>query len=133
MKELTKEKIVEIVSDYTGETVEAIMSPTRTANVAFSKQLAIYTMTTMLKTSLVSIGKFWGREHDFVIHNRNRIRNNVSEPDVVHALIYIQECLKGEGFDFIHPYDLLFKEYAQMKAENRRLREQSNSALKKAS
>ncbi len=72
-KPITIERIVEEVSRTLMVSVEDIMSPRRSADILYARQVAIYIAKEVTQLSFLSIGKAFNLHHTTIIHSVSKI------------------------------------------------------------
>ena len=82
-------KIQASVASYYGLSVSELVSSTRTAKVAWARQVAIHLARQHTPASLHSIADAFGRNHATVIHACKRVSDRLAQSD--EAAIEIQE------------------------------------------
>jgi chromosomal replication initiator protein len=86
--EVTITRIQETVSDRFGVTVEELVSPRRSQQVAYPRQVAMYLSRELTDSSLPKIGReFGGRDHTTVIHATSKITRLIREDRSVYNLV----------------------------------------------
>lgn len=75
MEKLTKEKVVQVVSEYTDVPVADIMSLSRKQSKVEARYICMYIMRKVLSLSQNNIGIFFSRDHSTVIHAVRTIEN----------------------------------------------------------
>lgn len=90
-------KIIEIVAQQFGVTVEQLQSKERTANLALGRQVAMYLLRTLLAMSLKEIGSFFGgKDHSTVIHAIEKITElKKSDSDLSQKIQKIVMLING--------------------------------------
>ena len=90
-KPITVAKIVEEVSRTLMVSVEDIMSPRRSADILYARQVAIYLAKELTQLSFLSIGKEFNLHHTTIIHSVSKIepilKNDKSKRYVVEEII----------------------------------------------
>ncbi|MBQ7288823.1 MAG: chromosomal replication initiator protein DnaA [Clostridia bacterium] len=90
-KPVTIERIVEEVSRTLMVSVEDIMSPRRSADILYARQVAIYIAKEVTQLSFLSIGKAFNLHHTTIIHSVSKIepilKNDKSKRYVVEEII----------------------------------------------
>jgi chromosomal replication initiator protein len=86
--EVTIPKIQEAVSERFGVTLEELVSPRRSQQVAYPRQVAMYLSRELTDSSLPKIGReFGGRDHTTVIHATTKITRMIREDRSVYNLV----------------------------------------------
>lgn len=81
-------RIKEMVADTYNINVEDLISKTRTKNIAFPRQVAMYISRCLLDLSLPAIGEeFGGRDHTTVMHAVNKINDDMQKNDEIKIKI----------------------------------------------
>ena len=87
---LTPESIREAVARHFSITTQEMLSPARTARIAWPRQVAVYLTRELTGLSLPAIGSSFGRNHATVIHACRRVEERIgqdaSEQDAVNSL-----------------------------------------------
>lgn len=90
-KPITIERIVEEVSRTLMVSVEDIMSPRRSADILYARQVAIYIAKELTQLSFLSIGKAFNLHHTTIIHSVSKIepmlKKDKSKKYVVEEII----------------------------------------------
>jgi len=77
--------IITVVSKYFGITPKEMTSKTRSRNIAYPRQIAMYISRKHTNTSLPRIGKqFGGRDHSTVIHACDKIKTSIKRDKEVN-------------------------------------------------
>jgi chromosomal replication initiator protein len=97
----TVDLIQEVVADVFGLTREELVSPSRTARVAWPRQVAMYLAREHTHETLPAIGKrFGGRDHSTVLHACKRAADRIgTDPDAYDAVATITARLTDRGTD----------------------------------
>jgi chromosomal replication initiator protein len=97
----TVDLIQEVVADVFGLTREELVSPSRTARVAWPRQVAMYLAREHTHETLPAIGKrFGGRDHSTVLHACKRAADRIgTDPDAYDAVATITARLTDRGAD----------------------------------
>jgi chromosomal replication initiator protein len=87
----TVERIQEVVAEVFGLTRDELVSPSRTARVAWPRQVAMYLSREHTHETLPAIGaRFGGRDHSTVLHACKRAANRIgTDPDAYDAVATI--------------------------------------------
>jgi chromosomal replication initiator protein len=86
--EVTIPRIQEAVSERFGVTLEELVSPRRSQQVAYPRQVAMYLSRELTDSSLPKIGReFGGRDHTTVIHATTKITRMIREDRSVYNLV----------------------------------------------
>ena len=90
-KQITIERIIEEVSRTLMVSVEDIMSPRRSADILYARQVAIYIAKDITQLSFLAIGNAFGLHHTTIIHSVSKIepllKNDKSKRYVVEEII----------------------------------------------
>ena len=87
-KHITIDIIQDVVSSYFNLRVEDLKSQRRTRNVAYPRQIAMYLSRKLTDMSLPKIGEeFGGRDHTTVIHDYEKISENLKTDDSLQHTI----------------------------------------------
>lgn len=79
-KDITLELIANNVEKYCNLKDNEIKSSSRSKNVAYPRQIAMYIMKELTDFSLVQIGEFFGgKDHTTVLHGINKIKKDIEE------------------------------------------------------
>lgn len=78
-KTITLEYIANNVEKYCNLKENELLSQTRSKNVAYPRQIAMYIMKEITNYSLIQIGEFFGRDHSTIIHGINKIKKDIEE------------------------------------------------------
>ena len=81
------EKILSVVSNHFGVTIEDIKSKKKTQNVSSARQTAIYIMRNLTSLSQEEIGKIVGRDHATVIYALSKIETGIKTKNKTGAEI----------------------------------------------
>ena len=81
------EKILSVVSNHFGVSIEDIKSKKRTQNVSSARQTAIYIIRNLTSLSQDEIGKIFGRDHATVIFAISKIETNIKTKNKTGAEI----------------------------------------------
>ncbi|MCW2995636.1 MAG: dnaA, partial [Conexibacter sp.] len=97
----TVQRIQELVAEVFGLTREELLSPTRTARVAWPRQVAMYLSREHTHETLPAIGAhFGGRDHSTVLHACKRAASRIgTDPDAYDAVATITARLTAGGRD----------------------------------
>jgi chromosomal replication initiator protein len=97
----TVELIQEVVADVFGLTREELVSPSRTARVAWPRQVAMYLSREHTHETLPAIGRsFGGRDHSTVLHACKRAASRIgTDPDAYDAVATITARLTDPDRD----------------------------------
>lgn len=84
--------IQEITANHFSKTVEELMGPSRSKDINFARQIAIYLCSELTDLSTPKIGECFGnRDHTTIIHSRDKIRelvkNDPKTQSIVNGLI----------------------------------------------
>lgn len=80
--------IQQVVARYFGLRVSDLTSRSRSRNIAFPRQIAMYLARTMTELSLPAIGDaFGGRDHTTVLHGYERVREQIAKDRSLAATI----------------------------------------------
>lgn len=87
-REITPDKIKKVVCAYFNIKEAEIVSPKRTRNIAFPRQIAMYICREMTDLSLPKIGEvFGGRDHSTVLHAYDKISSEIKTKDSVKQIV----------------------------------------------
>ncbi|HEU4975109.1 MAG TPA: chromosomal replication initiator protein DnaA [Baekduia sp.] len=97
----TVERIQDLVAEAFGLSREELLSPNRSARVAWPRQVAMYLAREHTRDTLPSIGaSFGGRDHSTVVHACKRTADRMgSDPEVFDAVRALTEQLGTAGRD----------------------------------
>ena len=100
-RELTVGLIQKITADFFEISVEALVSPARTARIAWPRQVAIQLTRELTALSLHEIGDaFGGRNHATVLHACKKVSERVNtSPEAVDNLRELRGLLGRDGVD----------------------------------
>jgi chromosomal replication initiator protein len=95
----TVQRIQEIVAEVFGLTREELLSPTRTARIAWPRQVAMYLAREHTHETLPAIGAhFGGRDHSTVLHACKRAASRIgTDPDAYDAVATITARLTDDA------------------------------------
>ncbi len=79
----TPEIVVTEVSRYFNISEEEITGKNRSKETVYPRQIAMYLIRELVKTSYPDIGKFFGRDHTTVMHSVNKIEVQIKTNDTV--------------------------------------------------
>ncbi len=83
------EKIAEVVSRYYSLTITQLRSKSRSKDIAFARQVAMFLMKKITDKSLQDIGQFWRRKnHTTVAHALIKIQHLFKEDESFKKIIY---------------------------------------------
>ena len=89
-RQITPELILEVVSEHFSVSIADLKSGKRNANIANSRQIAMYLCRTMTDTPLKSIGiMLGGRDHSTVNHGVDKIARDVEKDETLRNTIEI--------------------------------------------
>lgn len=89
-KEITPEKIREIVADHFGIKVDDLASEKRNKDLAHPRQIAMYLCCDMTKVSLTHVARTLGKkDHSTVIHGRDKIIEELNKNESLQKTIDI--------------------------------------------
>jgi chromosomal replication initiator protein len=88
-KKLTPQIIIEVVADHFQISLEQMIGKSRTNNIAFPRQIAMYLCKTMTSDySLDAIGEvLGGRDHSTILHGYNKIEGEISKDENTSQII----------------------------------------------
>ncbi len=88
VRQVTIERIQELVSERFSLTLEELCGDRRTQNIVYPRQVAMYLSRELTDSSLPKIGKqFGGRDHTTVIHATSKIARMIREDRSVYNLV----------------------------------------------
>ena len=95
--EITIGYIQEVVASHYNLTVEDMISPKRTRNIVYPRQIAMYLTRKILSTSLPQLGAiFGGRNHSTVIHGCDKIIEDMeSDPNLQKVLFDLENRIRN--------------------------------------
>lgn len=70
-----EDKIIALVEDYFGITLELMCYTSRKREIVYPRQVAMYLLIHYSPLSLKNIGKIFGKDHTTVIHSRQSIQD----------------------------------------------------------
>lgn len=76
-RKITIELIQQVVAEFYNITVESLMSPRRTADITYPRQMAMYLAREMTDMSLKNIGQAFGRDYSTVISACKKIEDDL--------------------------------------------------------
>ncbi len=76
-RQVTVPLIQQVVAEFYGVTVENLMSPRRTADITYPRQIAMYLSREMTDMSLKNIGQAFGRDYSTVISACKKIEDDL--------------------------------------------------------
>ena len=89
-KQITPELILEVVSEHFSVSIADLKSGKRNANIANSRQIAMYLCRTMTDTPLKSIGiMLGGRDHSTVSHGVDKVTEDIKTNEALNNTIEI--------------------------------------------
>ena len=96
-KEITEDRIIEVVGDYYHLTEEQIKSKVRTSQIALARQISMYLCRSILSTPYIQIGlKFGGRDHSTVMTAVEKVEKMLkTDHQLATAIDTIQKTLKN--------------------------------------
>ncbi|MCQ2565458.1 MAG: chromosomal replication initiator protein DnaA [Clostridia bacterium] len=78
-KEVTPDNIKKAVSEYFGIKISELESSSRSRNIAYPRQIAIYLIRENTNNSLPQIGKYFGgRDHTTILHSYEKIKSELT-------------------------------------------------------
>lgn len=87
-KEITPEYIIKVVAAHFEISVDEITSKSRSQNVAYPRQIAMYLCKTMTSLTLMNIGKYFGgKDHTTIIHAVNKISSDIKTSESTASTI----------------------------------------------
>jgi chromosomal replication initiator protein len=88
VRQVSIERIQELVSDRFGLSLEELCGDRRTQNIVYPRQVAMYLSRELTDSSLPKIGRqFGGRDHTTVIHATSKIARMIREDRSVYNLV----------------------------------------------
>jgi chromosomal replication initiator protein len=98
----TVERIQQVVAETFGLTREELISPSRTARIAWPRQVAMYLAREHTHETLPAIGRrFGGRDHSTVLHAYKKISERLgNDPEAFEAVRAISQRLTGSDVSF---------------------------------
>ena len=94
-RQITPELILEVVSEHFSVSIADLKSGKRNANIANSRQIAMYLCRTMTDTPLKSIGiMLGGRDHSTVSHGVDKVTEDIKTNEALNNTI---EIIKKEN------------------------------------
>lgn len=98
-KTISIQGIQEAVGSYFKLPVDELISKSRTKQIAFARQVAMYLSRELTDHSLPKIGTDFGRDHTTVIHAHEKIRRMMSDdPHLDKTMTSIKNKLMRSGF-----------------------------------
>ncbi len=95
-RQVTIELIQQVVADFYGITVENLMSPRRTADITYPRQIAMYLGREMTDLSLKAIGQAFNRDYSTVISACNKIEDDLRfDAKIALVLKDLKKRIKG--------------------------------------
>lgn len=89
-RQITPELIIEVVSEHFSVSIADLKSGKRNANIANSRQIAMYLCRTMTDTPLKSIGiMLGGRDHSTVSHGVDKVTEDIKTNEALNNTIEI--------------------------------------------
>ena len=89
-RQITPELILEVVSEHFSVSIADLKSGKRNANIANSRQIAMYLCRTMTDTPLTSIGiMLGGRDHSTVSHGVDKVTEDIKTNEALNNTIEI--------------------------------------------
>ena len=89
-RQITPELILEVVSEHFSVSIADLKSGKRNANIANSRQIAMYLCRTMTDTPLKSIGiMLGGRDHSTVSHGVDKVTEDIKTNEALNNIIEI--------------------------------------------
>jgi chromosomal replication initiator protein len=98
---ITVTQIQQVVAAYFEITTDELVSPNRSARIAWPRQLAIHFARELTSTSLQRLGDaFGGRNHATMLHACKKVDERLeSSPEAVHNLKQLHALLMEDGAD----------------------------------
>jgi chromosomal replication initiator protein len=88
VRQVTIERIQELVSERFSLSLEELCGDKRSQNIVYPRQVAMYLSRELTDSSLPKIGKqFGGRDHTTVIHATSKIARMIREDRSVYNLV----------------------------------------------
>jgi chromosomal replication initiator protein len=88
VRQVTIERIQELVSERFSLSLEELCGDRRSQNIVYPRQVAMYLSRELTDSSLPKIGKqFGGRDHTTVIHATSKIARMIREDRSVYNLV----------------------------------------------
>jgi chromosomal replication initiator protein len=88
VRQVTIERIQELVSERFSLSLEELSGDRRTQNIVYPRQVAMYLSRELTDSSLPKIGReFGGRDHTTVIHATSKIARMIREDRSVYNLV----------------------------------------------
>lgn len=95
-KELTIQKIQQVVSEYFGLTIAELKARKRDQRIVRPRQIAMYLCREFTDLSLPNIGdEFGGKDHTTVIHACEKIKGSINDPSICSSIKNIIDKLKS--------------------------------------
>lgn len=85
---MTKELILEIVSNASGQPKEKIIGLERYKQYLEARHILIFFLRKKLKMTYMEIGKFLGRDHTTIIHSVNKVQDLIDVQDSETIQLY---------------------------------------------
>lgn len=87
-REITPELIIETVADHYHVSVKDLISPKRSKDIAYPRQIAMYLCKDMTSVPLIKIGSCLGnRDHATIIHGCEKIKKDLSDNEGLQSTI----------------------------------------------
>ena len=87
-REITPELIIETVADHFHVSVKDLISPKRSKDIAYPRQIAMYLCKDMTSVPLIKIGSCLGnRDHATIIHGCEKIKKDLSGNENLQSTI----------------------------------------------
>lgn len=88
------DKVVRVVTDFTGVTIEKMMSTARASYVSDSRFIMWYMLRKFTKMTLTDIGVMFNRDHTSVMYGENRCKDLIkTEPDFRNKVRFMEQQL----------------------------------------
>jgi chromosomal replication initiation ATPase DnaA len=117
---ITRKKIVEAVSKYTGVSVNKIVGTKRTADLVFARQLSMYIMYNYLAdTSFPSIGDFFEKHHTSIMHSNKEFSLKMAGTEICYEAV--RHITSTMGLVYVPKNENIIKENVELKAKVKEL------------
>lgn len=78
VKNITPSYILDILSEYFNVSEKELLGSSRTKNLKYVRQIAIYLIRKITKLSLPDIGKFFSKNHTTILYSYNKIEEEIT-------------------------------------------------------
>ena len=96
IQEVSAPRIIAVITDYFGVSVDQLKGPSRKADVVLPRQIAMYLCRELTEQSLPSIGNSFGRNHATVLHAHRTVGTKMKkDAGLRQTILSLQQRLGG--------------------------------------